>query len=148
MKYRKYLVFILILMLINIGTINAISNDKILNDIKIPTMTVSMDNNIEGGDCNKEAIFGKKSDPNSISHLVNEVLQYPRYIVPALVIVFTTVDLFKAVIAGKEDEMKKAQATAIKRVIAAIAVFLVPLMVNVIMWLADIAWQGLGYACH
>ena len=148
MKYRKYLVFILILMLINIGTINAISNDKILNDIKIPTMTVSMDNNIEGGDCNKEAIFGSKSDPNSISYLVNEILRYPRYIVPALVIVFTTIDLFKAVMAGKEDEMKKAQTTAIKRVIAAVAIFLVPIMINIIMYLADIAWQGLGYTCH
>ena len=93
-------------------------------------------------DCNE--IFGSKSDPDSIAYLVNKILEYPRYIVPALVILLGTLDLFKAVIAGKEDEMKKAQRTLIKRVIIGVLVFLVPVLINVIMWLADIVWSG-GY---
>ena len=151
MKYKKYILLIFLTMLINIGTINALNKTEILStkdNINIKILAITSDNNLNGGDCNKEAIFGSKSDPNSISYLVNEILRYPRYIVPALVIVFTTIDLFKAVMAGKEDEMKKAQTTAIKRVIAAVAIFLVPIMINIIMYLADIAWQGLGYTCH
>lgn len=137
-------------MSINISSINAINKDISLLDTKnnikeIKALAISSN---QTANCNKEAIFGSKSDPNSISYLVNEILQYPRYIVPALVIVFTTIDLFKAVMAGKEDEMKKAQSTAVKRVIAAVAIFLVPIMINIIMYLADIAWQGLGYTCH
>lgn len=93
-------------------------------------------------DCNE--IFGSKSDPDSIAYLVNKILEYPRYIVPALVILLGTLDLFKAVIAGKEDEMKKAQRTLVKRVIIGVLVFLVPVLINVIMWLADIVWSG-GY---
>lgn len=150
MKYKKILLFFLIMMSINVSSINAINKDMVLinknNSIKeISVLAISSN---QTTNCNKEAIFGSKSDPNSISYLINEILQYPRYIVPALVIVFTTIDLFKAVMAGKEDEMKKAQSTAIKRVIAAVAIFLVPIMINIIMYLADIAWQGLDYTCH
>ena len=42
-----------------------------------------------------------------------------------MLILFGMIDLGKAVIAGKEDEMKKAQGTLIKRVIYAVAIFLV-----------------------
>ena len=82
----------------------------------------------------------------SIIDLINDVLKYPRFIVPIIVIVLGTLDFFKAVIAGKEDEMKKAQKTFIKRVIIGVLVFLVPVLINAIMWLANIAWEGLGYS--
>ena len=149
MKYKKYLMFILIIMLINIGTINAFSINTISNEAnsKNDIVLVAATNAYQNGGCNKEAIFGSKSDPNSISYLVNEILQYPRYLVPALLVVLTSIDFFKAVIAGKEEEMKKAQSTAIKRLIMGVLVFLVPVMVNIIMWVADIAWQGLGHTC-
>ena len=48
-------------------------------------------------------------------------------------IVFGTLDLAKAVIAGKEDEMKKAQSTLIRRAIYAVAVFLVVFLVQTVM---------------
>ena len=83
-------------------------------------------------------------DP-SIMEIINDVLKYPRYIIPGLILVLGTVDFFKAVVAQKEDEMKKAQMTFIKRVIIGIAVFLVPVFINAIIWLANIAWEGLGY---
>ena len=100
------------------------------------------------GSCDEEAIFGDKNDPNSVSYLVNDILKYPRIIVPALIIILGTIDFFKAVIASKEDEMKKAQTAFIKRVIIGVAIFLVPVIIDAIMFLADIAWQGLDYTCH
>lgn len=81
----------------------------------------------------------------SIIEIINDILKYPRYIVPALVLVLGTVDFFKAVVAQKEDEMKKAQMTFIKRVIIGVMVFLVPVFINAIIWLANLAWKGLGY---
>ena len=77
--------------------------------------------------------------------MLREALWYPRVIVPVIIIVLGSIDLFKAVIAGKEDEMKKAQKTLVKRVIIGVLVFLVPVLIDVIIWLAEIAWQGLGY---
>lgn len=46
-------------------------------------------------------------------------------------IVLLIMDLGKAVMAGKEDEIKSAQKLAIKRVVYAVVVFLVPWIVNV-----------------
>lgn len=78
--------------------------------------------------------------------IINEILGYVRVIVPILVILLGTLDLAKAVLAGKEDEMKKAQKTFIMRVIAGVAVFFVPLIVDIVMDLANIVWEGLGYS--
>ena len=50
-------------------------------------------------------------------------------------IVLLIIDLGKAVMAGKEDEIKSAQKLAIKRVVYAVLVFLVPWIVNVAMGL-------------
>lgn len=95
------------------------------------------------GDCNE--LFGDKNDPESIRYLIDQILEYPKIIVPVLVIIFGIIDFSKAVIAGKEEEMKKAQRTFIKRVVIGVAFFFIPLFIDIIMDLADIVWEGLGY---
>ena len=52
--------------------------------------------------------------------------------IPILLIVFGMIDLGKAVIASKEDEIKKAQGMLIKRAIYAVAVFFVVTIVTVL----------------
>lgn len=49
--------------------------------------------------------------------------------VPVLLIVLGMLDLGKAVVAGKEDEIKKNQQMLVKRAISAVAVFLVATVV-------------------
>ena len=44
--------------------------------------------------------------------------------------------------------MKKAQNTFIKRLIIGIAVFFVPVFVDIIMDLADIVWTGTFVECN
>lgn len=87
-------------------------------------------------------IFGNKNDPESIRYMVNQILGYVRIIVPILIILLGTLDFAKAVLAGKEDNMRKAQSTFIKRVIAGVVVFFIPTLVDIIMGLADIVWAG------
>ena len=81
----------------------------------------------------------------SVIDLINDVLKYPRYIIPPLIILLGTIDFFKIIVSGKEDEMKKAQKTFIKRIIIGVMVFLVPVFLNLVVWLANVAWEGLGY---
>lgn len=87
-----------------------------------------------------------------LRELIDELLTYPKIIVPVLVIVLGMLDLGKAVIASKEDEMRKAQATFIKRVILGVVIFFVPVIVNVLMDIADAVWTdptiGLGTGCR
>lgn len=82
----------------------------------------------------------------SLSYLINTVMSYVRIIVPILVILLGMIDLSKAVLAAKEDEMRKAQITFAKRLIIGVCVFFAPLLVNIIMSLAEIVWEGLGYS--
>lgn len=89
-----------------------------------------------------DTLFGSKNDPESIRYMVNEVLNVIRIIAPILIILFGTIDFAKAVIAGKQDNMKKAQSDFVKRLIAGVAIFLIPTLVDIIMGLADIVWAG------
>ncbi len=49
----------------------------------------------------------------------------------AVLVILLIIDFGKAVMAGKEDEIKSAQKLAIKRVVYALVVFLVPWIVNI-----------------
>ncbi len=60
-----------------------------------------------------------------VVEVIVNVIKLIQILIPIGLILFGLIDLGKAVIAGKEDEMKKAQGTLIKRVIYAVVVFLV-----------------------
>ena len=69
--------------------------------------------------------------------------------IPILLILFGTIDLGKAVMANDDKAIKTATSSLIKRAIAALAVFLVSMLVSVVMgWLtsdngiaADTSWE-------
>ena len=63
--------------------------------------------------------------------LKNGVIPLIQAAIIVILIVLLIIDLGKAVMAGKEDEIKSAQKLAIKRVVYALVVFLVPWIVNV-----------------
>lgn len=70
-----------------------------------------------------------------IISVVKFILMVIQYVVPVVLIIFGSIDLIKAVIAGKEDDIKKNQQTLFKRIIAAVIVFCIPLIVSVVMGL-------------
>ena len=52
-----------------------------------------------------------------LMNILHSVVDLLKFGIPILLILFGMLDLGKAVMAGKEDEMKKAQGTLIKRFI-------------------------------
>jgi predicted permease len=68
-----------------------------------------------------------------VINLLKNVVLLLQFLIPIGLIIFGVMDLGKAVIAGKEDEMKKAQGTLIKRVIYAVAVYLVVAIVSIVV---------------
>ena len=83
-------------------------------------------------DCNSESV-------KTIMHLVREIIKWIQIGIPIILVIFGMLDLGKAVMAGKEDEMKKFQGALIKRVIYAVVVFLVITIVQIVMSLvADV----------
>ncbi len=67
--------------------------------------------------------------------IIVKVYNILKILIPIGLILFGLIDLGRAVIAGKEDEMKKAQGTLLRRVIYAVAVFLVMTFVSFAMGL-------------
>lgn len=65
--------------------------------------------------------------------LIDKYLGYIHIIVPIMVLALGIFDFFRAMIASKEDEMKKAQKRFIIRLVAGVLVFLAPTIVNLII---------------
>ena len=89
------------------------------------------------------------SDLEQVITLLKNVVKLFQWGIPIVLILFGMLDLGKAVIAGKEDEMKKAQGTLIKRFIYAIAVFLLVTLVTFAMGLVGSTnwkdcWNNVG----
>ena len=70
---------------------------------------------------------------SQIVALAKMVIKVLQIAVPIGLIVMGTIDMAKAVIAGDEKKMKEAQKPFIKRIIAAIIVFLIPIIVNMVL---------------
>lgn len=75
---------------------------------------------------------------------INKVMNLIRSAVPILLIVFGITDFFKATFDSTEDDMKKSRDRFIKRIIAAIIVFLVPFFVNLVLDVANTVWSDIN----
>lgn len=65
--------------------------------------------------------------------LLQGALDVIRIIVPILLILLGSIDLGTAVVSDDKDSLKKASSKLIKRCIAAVAIFFIPLIVNVLI---------------
>ena len=74
--------------------------------------------------------------PSRIVNVAYMIITILKFGVPVLLIIFGMLDLGKAVIASKEDEIKKGQQTFIKRIIAAVIVFFVVAVVQLVVSIA------------
>lgn len=73
----------------------------------------------------------------SIWVLVGKILGIFKIVIPILVIIFGMIDFGKAVIASKDDEIKKATKSLLMRAIAGIIIFFIPNLVGFVFTLAD-----------
>ena len=67
-----------------------------------------------------------------VRFIKNGVMPLIQYAVPIVIIILGSIDLFKAVIASKDDEIKAAQKLLIKRVIYGVAIFFVFSIVSLV----------------
>ncbi len=79
--------------------------------------------------CGDSGLSFQGSLPSTISMIILLI----KIVVPILLIVFGMLDLAKAVMAQKEDEIKKGQQTFIKRLIAAVVVFFIITIVQIVI---------------
>jgi hypothetical protein len=73
------------------------------------------------------------ADTANIWQIVGYVLLVFKIVIPVLLIILGMIDLGKAVVASKSDEVKKAATQLGFRAIAAVAIFLIPTIISLIM---------------
>jgi hypothetical protein len=69
--------------------------------------------------------------------LVGKILGVFKIVIPLLVIIYGMIDLGKAVVASKDDEIKKAAKQLLIRILAGIVIFFIPTIVGFMFGLAD-----------
>lgn len=76
--------------------------------------------------------------------ILNEVFNWIQLIVPVLVIVLCSVDCANAVISQDEKAISGTTSKIIKRVTIGVAIFFVPMLLNILLKLAGIATGTCG----
>lgn len=69
--------------------------------------------------------LGNNGLPSKLAYALHLIVLAIQIVVPFLLIIWGMLDLGKAVMAQKEDEIKKGQQTFVKRIIAAVLLFFV-----------------------
>ena len=70
------------------------------------------------------------ADSKEIWLLIGQIVKILQIAIPIIIILLGTIDLGKAVMAGKDDEIKSAQKMFLKRLIYGVAVFFVVMIVR------------------
>lgn len=96
------------------------------------------DININTSDASCDGIIGSGQFKMRLSEILNAM----RIIGVAMVIIFSTMDFGKALIAQDNDALKKSTQTAFKRLVIAVVIFFVPVLLNILLSLA-----GIGTIC-
>ena len=68
-----------------------------------------------------------------IANAVHTIIVVIQIVVPVLLVVFGSIDFLKAIVAQKDDEIKKGQQTFIKRLIQGVIVFFIIAIVRLII---------------
>jgi len=73
------------------------------------------------------------TDLKPVISFLKAILSIIQWGIPILLIVMGSIDLGKAVMASDDKEIKGATSKLIKRAIAAVAVFFIPMLVNILV---------------
>lgn len=80
----------------------------------------------------------------ALLNILKTAMTLVKIAIPILLIALGIMDFTKAIFAGKEDDMKKAQGKFMKRIAIGICVFLVPTLLKLILTIANIIWADIS----
>ena len=144
MKKLKLLIFVLFVCLISISDVSA----KVCYEIKDPTsckvskdyacVWVENESAPNDGYCNVDNLLyvgcgGAGDIPVQVPSLISMLVNMLKIATPILLIFISMITLFKAMMAQKEDEIKKATNSLVKKIIAGALVFFVVAIVQYVI---------------
>lgn len=90
-------------------------------------------------DCGgSSGILGDVNDEESTAWLIQKLLNYLKILGPTIALILGSLDMGKAIVTSDDENMKKAQSRFIKRILAAVLLFFIPLFTQVLLGLFGI----------
>ena len=65
--------------------------------------------------------------------VVVNILNFIKFLVPIVLIIFCTIDIFKIIVSIKEDEIKKLRKDVFMKIVYCIVIYLIPYLVPFIL---------------
>lgn len=90
----------------------------------------------EQGNLSCQDMLGDK-----LTKRIQDIINIIKIAVPILLIVFGMIDFGKGIFSMDENEMKKSQSKFMKRVIVAVAFFMIPTFIGIILNIASKIWD-------
>ena len=84
----------------------------------------------------------------NIWRFVGYFLFWFKIIIPLIIIILGVIDLGRAVVSSKDDEVKKASTGLLKRVVIGIVIFFIPTIVYMLFGLVNIGHGHSAKACY
>ncbi|MBR4693494.1 MAG: hypothetical protein IKP07_01670 [Bacilli bacterium] len=72
------------------------------------------------------------TDMRNTLNLVGKILNIFRVVIPLLIVIFGMIDLGKAVVGSKDEDIKKAAKQLLMRFIAGLVIFFIPELVKAV----------------
>ena len=82
-------------------------------------------------DCN--SILGNPANPNSPAWLLKKLLDYLKILGPMIVLVMSSIDFIKALLASDDESMQKAYKKLMTRLVLALLLFFIPELVELLL---------------
>lgn len=144
MKKRINILFLIFIGLISFSSFNVsakevsspIKNEQIIASIDNHTLIAAKkSNNVQyDPDLKCEGLLGDPdNDPNSVAWLLVKILNYLKLLGPLIVLVLSSLDFAKAILTSDDESMKKAQSNLITRLLLAAALFVLPVLIEVLL---------------
>lgn len=132
MRKKVILSMILIAGLILFSSFKVYAQENVVTN-NISTMSISDNVNIAVSCTGSNAALGDVNDPDSVAWLLQKLLNYIKILGPFLVLVYSSIDFIKAIVTSDDDSLKKATKNLSMRLILALALFLIPVFVSVML---------------
>ncbi len=81
--------------------------------------------------------FCEKEEIQRLFTFLGNLMDILKIVIPIIIVIIGSVDLVKAVVAQKDDEIKKGYLVLLKRIIIGVVIFFIPGVVNLILNMAN-----------
>ena len=132
MRKKVILSMILIAGLILFSSFKVYAQENVVTN-NISTMSISDNINIAVSCTGSNAALGDVNDPDSVAWLLKKLLNYIKILWPFLVLIYSSIDFIKAIVTSDDESLKKATKNLSMRLILALALFLIPVFVSVML---------------